>query len=153
IGNLVYDALRRRASHAYAMGEDTPRALVLSTAVRDWGEDPAALSASFAGDRFAPAALSDDELTRLAAPDPLAGAPGWVQADVPEWAAPSLEAAFGESWIAEGRALTGRPPLDMRVNTLRSTREKVSASLARFAPAPTVIAPDGLRLPAGTREA
>jgi len=35
IGNLVYDALRRRASHGYAMGEDTPRALVLSVAVRD----------------------------------------------------------------------------------------------------------------------
>ena len=25
IGNLVYDALRKRASHAWAMGEDTPR--------------------------------------------------------------------------------------------------------------------------------
>ena len=34
IGNLVYDALRRRSSHAFAMGEDTPRALVLSVAVR-----------------------------------------------------------------------------------------------------------------------
>ena len=54
IGNLVYDALRKRASHAHAMGSDTPRGLVLSVAVRDWGEDPAALNASFEGDRFAP---------------------------------------------------------------------------------------------------
>jgi 16S rRNA (cytosine967-C5)-methyltransferase len=40
IGNLVYDARRRRASHAFAMGADTPRALVLSVAVRDWGTTP-----------------------------------------------------------------------------------------------------------------
>ena len=32
IGNLVYDALRRRASHAAAMGSDSPRALVLAVA-------------------------------------------------------------------------------------------------------------------------
>ena len=47
IGNLVYDALRRRASHAYAMGSDTSRALVLSVAVRDWGETAATLSAAW----------------------------------------------------------------------------------------------------------
>src|SRR6185437_9793606 len=75
IGNLVYDALRRRASHAFAMGEDTPRALVLSVAVRDWGETPEALAAAFADDSHAPAALTAEEITRLSAADPLAGAP------------------------------------------------------------------------------
>ena len=34
IGNLVYDSLRRRASHAALMGSDSPRALVLAVAVR-----------------------------------------------------------------------------------------------------------------------
>ena len=57
IGNLVYDALRRRASHAFAMGSDDPRALVLSVAVRDWGAAPAAMNAEFATDRFAPPAM------------------------------------------------------------------------------------------------
>lgn len=153
IGNIVYDALRRRASHAYAMGADTPRDLVLSVAVRDWGEDPAALNASFVGDRFAPAAISDDEMARLTAADPLAGAPDWVRADVPEWTAASIAAASGEDWVAEGRAMTGRPPLDLRVNTLRSTTERVQKSLARFDPQPTGFAPSGLRLPAGPRDA
>ena len=37
IGNLVFDALRRRASGAYAMGDDCPRALVLRTLVSSWG--------------------------------------------------------------------------------------------------------------------
>src|SRR6185437_9077283 len=62
IGNLVYDALRRRASHAFAMGEDTPRALVLSVAVRDWHVAPEQLSAAFAEDTHAPDAISDAEL-------------------------------------------------------------------------------------------
>src|SRR6201986_3812365 len=58
IGNLVYDALRRRASHAWAMGADTPRALVLSVAVRDWGETPEQLNDLFSTDTHAPAILS-----------------------------------------------------------------------------------------------
>jgi 16S rRNA (cytosine967-C5)-methyltransferase len=153
IGNLVYDALRRRASHAYTMGSDTPRALILSVAVRDWAEDAAALNASFEGDRFAPSSMTDDETMRLTAADPLAGAPDWVRADVPEWTAPSLAAAWGDDWIAEGHAMTGRPPLDLRINTLRSTRERVEKSLARFHPQPTAYAVDGFRFPAGPRDA
>ena len=153
IGNLVYDALRKRASHAFAMASDAPRALVLSVAVRDWGEDPAVLNASFEGDRFAPAAITEEEVARLTAPEPLAGAPDWMRADVPEWTASSLAAAFGDDWIAEGQGMAGRPPLDLRVNTLRSSRERVEKSLARFHPQPTAFAPDGLRLPAGPGDA
>ena len=61
IGNLVYDALRRRQSHAWAMGADTPRALVLSVAVRDWGETPEELNDVFASDAHAPTILTADE--------------------------------------------------------------------------------------------
>jgi 16S rRNA (cytosine967-C5)-methyltransferase len=153
IGNLVYDALRRRASHAWAMGEDSSRVLVLSVAVRDWGEDPDALAASFAGDRFAPSPITEAEHARLAAADPLAGAPDHVRADVPEWLAPALATNFGTDWIAEGQAMTGRPPLDLRANSLRSSRERVLKSLARFDPAPAAIAPLGIRLAAGPRDA
>ena len=153
IGNLVYDALRRRASHAFAMGSDTPRALALSVAVRDWGEDPVALGASFAADKFAPAPLDENELARLGAHDPLAGAPDHVRADVPEWAAPMLAEAFGDGWVAEGQGMTGRPPVDLRVNSLKSDADRVLKSLARFAPERAPIVPLGLRLPAGPRDA
>ncbi len=37
IGNLVYDALRRRRSLAARMGSDTPRAIVLAAAPRALG--------------------------------------------------------------------------------------------------------------------
>jgi 16S rRNA (cytosine967-C5)-methyltransferase len=153
IGNLVYDALRKRASHAFSMGSDDPRGLVLSVAVRDWGEEPEALSASFADDKFAPSAILPDELARLTAADPLARAPDWVRANVPEWTMPSLEAAYGADWVAEGQGMTGRPPLDLRVNTLKSTRERAAKSLVRFSPEATEYAADGLRIPAGPRDA
>src|SRR3712207_6245 len=61
IGNLVYDALRRRASIAWALQSDAPRALALGATVLLWGETPASLDAMFAGDAHAPAPLSDEE--------------------------------------------------------------------------------------------
>lgn len=151
IGNLVYDALRRRASHAFAMGDDSPRALVLAVAVRDWKEDPASLNETFKDDNHAPAPLSDEEFERLSS-DP-ATAPDYVRADVPEWLAPSLARGLGENWVAEGQGMSGRPSLDLRVNTLKSTRERVVKSLARFDPAEASIAPNGLTMPAGPRDA
>jgi 16S rRNA (cytosine967-C5)-methyltransferase len=148
IGNLVYDALRRRASHAYAMGSDTSRALVLSVAVRDWGETAATLSAAFEADSHAPAALSAEETARLDA-----DAPDHVRADLPEWVASRLAGTHDAGWVEEGRAMAGRPPLDLRVNTLKSTRERAIKSLARLVPETTAISPLGLRFPAGDRDA
>ncbi|WEK06622.1 MAG: RsmB/NOP family class I SAM-dependent RNA methyltransferase [Candidatus Devosia phytovorans] len=152
IGNLVYDALRRRASHAALMGSDSPRALVLAVAVRDWQLDASAMSEGFAGDSHAPAALSEDELARVVGelPDNL---PGHVLADFPEWLSPSLERAFGDNWIAEGQDMAGRPSLDLRTNLLKSNRERVMKSLARFNPAETSISPIGITMPAGPGDA
>ena len=152
IGNLVYDALRRRASHAALMGSDTPRALVLAVVVRDWGEEPAALNESFAADNHAPEPLSDAEMAR--AVGQLADdTPGFVLADVPGWLAPSLQRGFGDNWIAEGQDMAGRPSLDLRANTLKATRERVMKSLARFSPGETAIAPLGVTVKAGPRDA
>ncbi|QQR41003.1 RsmB/NOP family class I SAM-dependent RNA methyltransferase [Devosia rhizoryzae] len=147
IGNLVYDALRRRASHAFVMGDDSPRALVLAVAMRNWGDTAEALNAAFADDSHAPEAIDDIAINDIS------NAPDWVRADVPEWLAPSLERAFGANWIAEGEAMTGRPSLDLRANALKASPEKVMRSLARFTPAQTAIAPFGLTMPAGPRDA
>ena len=152
IGNLVYDALRRRSSLAHVMGADEPRALVLAVVVREWGEDIAALNDSFGGDRFAPAPVTDAEAARLTAADPLADAPDHIRADVPEWVAPHLQQSFGDDWIAEARALAGRPSLDLRVNTLKANRDKVLRGLARFSPEGEVRLAEGIRFPAGARD-
>lgn len=149
IGNLVYDALRRRASHAFAMRSDSPRALVLAVALRDWAETAETLNAAFASDTHAPEPISDDE-AELA---DLSTAPEAIRADIPEWLAPSLERAFGADWVAEGEAMACRPSLDLRANALKATPEKVMRSLARFSPQLTAIAPFGITMPAGPRDA
>jgi len=153
IGNIVYDALRRRASHAFVMGAETPRALVLAVMVRDWVEDAEALSASFATDAHAPEPITKDEFARLAAPDPLAGAPDHVRADIPEWLAPSLSRSLGDDWVAELAAMTRRPSLDLRVNTLKADRARVERSLERLSPQPGAFARNAITLPAGPRDA
>ena len=152
IGNLVYDALRKRASHAYAMGSDTPRALVLAVAVFDWGVTPEELNDLFSSDAHAPEVLSADEAQRLSAPDPLADAPEYVRADFPHWAVPSLKISLGAFWREEGRALAGRPALDLRVNTLKSDRARALKSLERVGAVETDISPVGVRIAAGARD-
>jgi 16S rRNA (cytosine967-C5)-methyltransferase len=152
IGNIVYDALRKRASHAYAMGSDTPRALVLAVAVFDWGITPEELNDMFSADSHAPEVLSADEARRLSAGEPLEDAPEHVRADLPEWAVPSLRQSLGPFWHEEGRALAGRPALDLRVNTLKSERGRVLRSLERVGAQPAEISPVGVRIAAGDRD-
>jgi 16S rRNA (cytosine967-C5)-methyltransferase len=54
-----------------------------------------------------------------------------VRADIPEWLVGSFERAFGNEWEAEAQAMTARPPLDLRVNTLQTDRDQVAGSLCR----------------------
>jgi 16S rRNA (cytosine967-C5)-methyltransferase len=152
IGNIVYDALRKRASHAYAMGSDTPRALVLAVAVFDWGETPEELNDLFSADTHAPEVLSADEVRRLSAADPLEDAPEHVRADFPEWAVTSLKQSLGAFWRDEGRAMAGRPALDLRVNTLKADRARVLKSLERVGAVAAEISPVGVRVASGERD-
>jgi len=149
IGNIAYDALRWRASSAWVMGEETPRALILATVTRRWGLGATGLAEALAGDSHASEGLSEAETERLNTAD-LATAPDHVRADVPEWAATRLARVFGVDWVAEGEALALRPPLDIRVNRLRSNREKVIGALAKFGAAGTSYSPDGVRIAATT---
>lgn len=150
IGNLVYDAERRRASHAWRMGEDTCRALVLSVLVNDWGLDVAALNQAFSDDRFAPEQISQEELARLENLSALDDAPDYVLAELPEWILPSFQKVFPDTWQDEGQGLAMRPPLDLRVNGLSSTTVRVHKSLKRFDPQPIDYLPGALRIPSGT---
>ncbi|MGJ8528346.1 RsmB/NOP family class I SAM-dependent RNA methyltransferase [Maritalea sp.] len=152
IGNIVYDALRKKLSHAHVARSQSARSLAFTTLVRDWGEVPEKLNASFEGDKFAPEVLSEKEIETLLRDNPLLDAPEHVQADIPEWTQSSFESNFAEEWIAEGQALAQRPPLDIRVNHLKSTREKVLKALKHTNAEPTSIATNGIRIAAGTRD-
>jgi len=146
IGNIVYDALRRKRSAGWLFGEDTPRAIGFGALLLEWGQTAQSLNDALDGDKFAPPLLGAAEL-KAAAGSKLGEAPEAVRADVPDWCAPLLEQAYGDTWVEEGAALARRPPLDLRVNTLQADRAKVLAELQGTGAAPAVIAPHGIRIP------
>ncbi|MGD9479961.1 RsmB/NOP family class I SAM-dependent RNA methyltransferase [Shinella sp. G-2] len=148
IGNIVYDALRMKLSHAFLMDDDSPTALGYAVLLRQWGLAPEALAAEFDGDRFAPEALTDEKLAAFHARDLDTAAPH-VQGDIPEWIQSAFETNFAESWLAEAKALAGRPTLDLRANTLKAGRDKVLKALERNAAVASAIARQGIRIPAG----
>ncbi len=145
IGGLVYDALRRKASSAYLMGADTPRAVVLGMLRRERGLDTDAIGKLASGAQYAPAALSDDERARLDTAS-LDSAPAHIAGDYPEWLDDAFARSFGDRRAEEGAALASRAPLDLRVNTLKADRDKAAAMLADLNPAPTPWSPWGLRI-------
>jgi 16S rRNA (cytosine967-C5)-methyltransferase len=93
IGNIVYDALRRKRSASFILDAETARAQAFGALLLEWKETPAELNAALDGDRFAPT------------------------------------------------------PLDIRVNELKASREKVLAELSGMQAAPTRIAAHGIRIP------
>jgi 16S rRNA (cytosine967-C5)-methyltransferase len=145
IAGLAYDALRRKASSAWIMGEATPRAVVLGMLRRERELGPDAIAALADGARHAPAPLTAAERDRLAN-GTLDDAPPHVVGDYPEWLDPQLAATFGEARAEEGAALASRAPLDLRVNTVKAEREKAAEALAHLFPQPTRWSPWGLRL-------
>ncbi|MCO6405564.1 MAG: RsmB/NOP family class I SAM-dependent RNA methyltransferase [Aurantimonas endophytica] len=145
IGNIVYDVLRRKRSLAWRLDDPSPRALVFGAVLDSSGLDEKGLALALEGDRFAPEMISADDLAGYRTRE-IAQAPDAVRADVPDWIGPHLAEAFGEDWVEEAAALGERPPLDMRANTLRADRDKVARALEPFAPQPSPIAPQGLRI-------
>ena len=121
VREMVYTAIR-------LCGEVPPsgRAAMLLLAKQD-----PALAALFDGSRHAPAPI--DAVEAVATPGV---APAW------------LEAALAESGIAgqEAQALLDRAPLDLRVNALKAQRDTIALPV----PGEPVLAPHGVRLPAGT---
>jgi 16S rRNA (cytosine967-C5)-methyltransferase len=145
IAGLVYDALRRKASSAFLMGADTPRAILLGMLKRERGLATESIAKLADGSRYAPEALNEHERERLDTAN-LEGAPPHVAGDYPEWIEPHLVRAFGDARAEEGAALASRAPLDLRVNTLKAERDAVTAMLSDLAPEPTRWSPWGLRI-------
>ena len=145
IGGLVYDALRRKASSAFLMDADTPRAVALGMLKRERGFDADAVARLADGSRHAPEPLTEAERERLTIAS-LDDAPAHIAGDYPDWLDPYFAKTFGADRAEEGAALASRAPLDLRVNTLKAEREAAQASLEDLKPEPTPWSPLGLRI-------
>ena len=147
VSGLVLDALRRRRSLAWAMGEESNRARVLGALRVAW-DWPLDRLAAAAGEEYGPGALSDGERMRLAEPRSLDTAPDAVRGDYPDWADPALERVFGAGRGEEARALAERASVDLRANTLKSDVAHVMKALETFGPVQAGMAANAVRIPA-----
>jgi 16S rRNA (cytosine967-C5)-methyltransferase len=148
ISGLIWDVLRRRASSAWLMDEDTPRARALGMLRLERGMDVEAIAALCDGGRFAPQPLTERERAALGSRT-LADAPAPIAGDYPEWLDGYLAQVFGDDRVAEAVAMASRAPLDLRVNTLKAKREKILSSLAHLGTKPAPWSPAGLRIELG----
>src|SRR3979411_501594 len=141
-------ARARRASSAWVMDDDTPRARVLGMLQLERGMNVDAIAALCDGGRFAPEPLTDSERAALASRS-TADAPPHIAGDYPEWLDLYLAQILGDDRAAEATAMASRAPLDLRVNTLKAKREKILGSMAHLGTKPTPWSPIGLRIELG----
>lgn len=151
IGDIVFGALRWKQSSAHRFGDDTPRAWVWGAQRWGFGASAEAIAQACVDDPHAPSPPSEAEMSALTNAT-LDGAPTWVRGDYPEWLDASFTRIFSDNRADEGAALAAPAPLDLRANTLKTTREKLIAALGesprlKEPPSPTPYAPEGVRIP------
>ncbi|TAI59844.1 RsmB/NOP family class I SAM-dependent RNA methyltransferase, partial [Bradyrhizobium sp. Leo170] len=148
ISGLIWDVLRRQSSSAYLMDDDSARARVLGMLHLERGMDVDAIAALCDGGRFAPSPLTDAERSALTSRS-LQGAPAHIAGDYPEWLDPYLAKVFGDDRVPEATAMASRAPLDLRVNTLKTSRDKMLPRLKHLGAKETPWSPLGLRIELG----
>lgn len=153
VSERVWQVLRTRRRLGWWLRVEAPGPRLLAGAsllLEGW--TLSGLVQSFSGGRFAPAMLSREEQAALArieghTPDH-PDMPEAVRLEIPDWLLPRLQARFGPALAREMAALDGPAPLDLRVNTLKATREDARAALAAegWKAEPTPFSPWGLRI-------
>jgi len=125
VRDLVYDGLRRRRSLGWLGGGDTGRAIVLAQAAGEGGD----LAALFTGEGFDPAPVTAAE--RASLERGLDDAPKAVRLDYPDALHDELAASLGPDFEPVLEAMQARAPVDLRVNTLKTTADAATVVLAR----------------------
>ncbi len=124
VRDIVFDVLRRKRSLAHLAGTMSGRGLVMAQQF----SNGAALEDLFGDFRFAPEALTEAEKAQLANPGT---APNPVQLDYPDFLDAELQRSLGADLPEIMAAMQSRAPVDLRVNTLKTTVEEAQNYLAR----------------------
>ncbi|HEX4159285.1 MAG TPA: RsmB/NOP family class I SAM-dependent RNA methyltransferase [Rhizomicrobium sp.] len=146
IGERVFAVLRRRGELMWRMKSAEPRALVIGGLLAE-GLDGDAIEMLLDGSKYGPAPLSGSERAMLAVPRNEAP-PLWVQGEFPAFLEPELARSLGANLLDEMRAMAERAPIDLRVNTVKATRDEVLRELhgEGFEAEPAPYAPHGIRI-------
>lgn len=148
VSGLVLDALRRRRSLAWRMGDDSPRAAVLATLAWDWRWSVDRVAEAAADETHGPGPLTPDETARLNDPITLDAAPDAVRGDYPDWLDTHMARVFGGTRGEAGQALAERAPVDLRINTLKTEPERAMKALAPLGVEPVEGMVTAARIPA-----
>ncbi len=122
IRDLVFEAVRCRASYGHLGGANTGRGIMIGLA-RAQGLD---VNSLFSGDKYAPHALSPEEQET----HNLADAPRAVRLDCPEWLLPLFDASLKDQTDAVLELSRTRAPVFLRVNTAKTDRDRAIHALA-----------------------
>ncbi len=143
VAETVYGCLRRRRFLEYILNRNPvlPEAMVAAYALAVQGRSARSLEQLGFSAEVRALAAQIRSVDR-------ASLPVAVRTDLPDWLADRLLAQFGETeTIALADALNRPASLDLRVNTLKATREQALAGLLRegYASETTPFSPVGLR--------
>ncbi|MDP1528483.1 MAG: RsmB/NOP family class I SAM-dependent RNA methyltransferase [Rhodoferax sp.] len=147
VAERVYQVLRARGRLVAAMGgREDGRALVVGALAFLDNLSLEEIEALHSGEGYGPRPLSKQERARIAAGE---GDLPEAERDLPAFVLEDLKATFGERWSEEARELMARAPVDLRVNTAKTTVEAARAELkaAGLSPERTPWSAVGLRLP------
>ena len=156
ISRVVYSVLRNGAALDWQLTQNglpvNPRGRVLATSVLMDGAGLEDLKAHCNGRQYCPARLSEAELSwikeRSGQPLHDDAMPSAVRYHFPEWLEPTLQEVFGVELPVAMAAMNEEAPVDLRVNTLKATREELLAALTAegLRPEPTPHSELGVRL-------
>jgi 16S rRNA (cytosine967-C5)-methyltransferase len=156
IARHIYGVLRRRGQidwwleHCEVPVDARHRLLAELALFEEWSVG--SIQRACDGDQFRPQPLDEGE-TKLI--EMLSGAkpshrdmPPEARGNFPAWLAPHLDHALGREMFREMAAMEEEAALDLRVNTLNTTRVKAVAALEEvgFEPVNTPLSPLGLRM-------
>ncbi len=130
---MVYGVLRDRGMLTWRLGGDgaaTARLKVFASL-----DQP--LDQTVFDGEHAPEAPTSEEVQALGQSQNqnVDSAPDWARFNVSEWLIAKLEGRFGDRLEAEMAGLSGRAPLDLRVNLLRGSVEEAQAAYPDALPA------------------
>ncbi|MEQ1603024.1 MAG: RsmB/NOP family class I SAM-dependent RNA methyltransferase [Methylophilaceae bacterium] len=142
VAESVYGVLRRRSFLAYVADGEDPRKLLLAWLLRIQGMSMRELDEVLNKQQKEWAqeikAKSGNDLPKA------------MQADIPEWLWESMVAQYGEAeTLAIARSMHLPATLDLRVNTIKATRDEVMAKYAseKTEVTATPYSPIGIRMP------
>ena len=137
IYDLVYSMLRSQARLTWWLAKyerpATRRNRLLAWLALGRNQTREQIERQFSGGRLVTAVLSEPErqlIGRLQGGSlDHPGMPDEVRGECPEWALEALRRRFGEAFEREMAGMVTPPPLDLRVNPLRATREAMLSAL------------------------